>query len=596
MKDVEYTEEQQKFINHPEEVFLDACPGSGKTRAIIGRVQRLSDNLALRRGIAVLSFTNTAVDEFKRRCQSLNLQNVTVHPGFVGTFDAFVRHFFVMPAGIRGVSQRPAIVESWSSLGIEVRLRGSNAFRGNGVPLDYFDEVEGTIDPSVIGHTGLRAHVVEHKDDYERAASSYRYNLHQKGILSTADARVIALQNLSSDRWAESLGTAIASRFSEIIVDEAQDCNPLDLAILDWLRDHRLPVTVVCDPDQAIYGFRRGNEDQEILNEFSRKYDEDNIFGLTGNFRSGPNICSLAATLRDRKDPDNPKGRNNAIRTEIQILEYGGPIPGSIGKLFNELIMQTEISPDKSFVLSHKRNSALRASGVTTVSNDLGTSKVSILARAVAGFWASSGSNHDKEVALRHVERLILQLMGIIDNNEPLQRAIEQNGIDARWLRRLSLELVMAIPSKCDDTDDARSEWLSAMLNSVRNLGLAYGDGKSERRFFRRPSNNHWCQILTNKSVPDLRCATVHEAKGREYEAVCLVIPPNRAPQNHTEQLMSAWERGSNDESKRVAYVAVTRAEKMVSIAIPKAYRARLTEILDKEEVPWVIHDLDMVE
>jgi len=290
MKDIEYTEEQQRFINHPEEVFLEACPGSGKTRAIIGRVHRLSDSLAPRKGIAVLSFTNTAVDEFKRRCQSLNLQNVAVHPGFVGTFDAFVRHFFVMPAGIRGVSQRPAIVESWSSLDIEVRLRGRNAFRGNGVSLDYFDEMEGTIDPNVIGHTGLRAHVVEHKDDYERAASAYRNNLHQKGILSAADARVIALQNLSSDGWTESLGAAIASRFSEIIVDEAQDCNPLDLAILDWLRDHQLPVTVVCDPDQAIYGFRRGNEDQEILKEFSRKYDADNILGFTGNFRSGPNM------------------------------------------------------------------------------------------------------------------------------------------------------------------------------------------------------------------------------------------------------------------------------------------------------------------
>jgi len=277
-------------------------------------------------------------------------------------------------------------------------------------------------------------------------------------------------------------------------------------------------------------------------------------------------------------------------------LEYGGAISGTIVRLFNELIMQAEISPDKSFVLSHKRISALRASGVTADATDIGTSKVSVLARAVVEFWASTGSNHDKEAALRLVERLILQLIGVVDNNEPLQRAIEQNGIDARWLRRLALELVMAIPSTCDDTDDARSEWLSEMQNSVRNLGLAYGHGIGERRFFRRPPNNNWCQILTNKSVPELRCATVHEAKGREYEAVCLVIPPNRVPQNHTEQLISAWERDENDESKRVAYVAVTRAEKMVSIAIPKAYRVRLTEILDKEKVPWVIHDLDLVE
>jgi len=47
--------------------------------------------------------------------------------------------------------------------------------------------------------------------------------------------------------------------FLEVIVDEAQDCNPLDLQILEWLRGHGLAVTVVADPDQAIYGFRHGD-------------------------------------------------------------------------------------------------------------------------------------------------------------------------------------------------------------------------------------------------------------------------------------------------------------------------------------------------
>jgi hypothetical protein len=52
------------------------------------------------------------------------------HPGFVGTFDSFVAHFFIAPGGISGTDERPTIVDSWDTLGVEVRLRGRNAFSG----------------------------------------------------------------------------------------------------------------------------------------------------------------------------------------------------------------------------------------------------------------------------------------------------------------------------------------------------------------------------------------------------------------------------------------------------------------------------------
>lgn len=596
MTDIQFTDEQQRFIEHPSDVFLMACPGSGKTRAIIGRVQRLSDDIEPRKGIAVLSFTNTAVDEFKKRCQSLCLENVLSHPGYVGTFDSFVRHFFVMPSGIQGVPIRPTIVDSWGSIGIVVRLSGRNGFAGEGVPLDYFDEVNGTIDPNAIGHTGLRAHVNAHKNTYERSALAYRQNLHRKGILSSADARIVALNNLSIDGWSEKLGTAIASRFSEIIVDEAQDCNPQDLEIIDWLREHGLSVTVACDPDQAIYGFRRGNEALDIFNEISSKYDEQSSLNLTGNFRSNPAVCSLAATLRDRNEPDESLGDNRGVRSEVHIMEYSGPISGAIGKQFNTLIENNGIAPSNSFILSHKRSSALKAAGVSVNVNNTGTSKVSIIARAIAKFWASKGNDRDKEAALREIERLILQIMGVIENNELLSRAINANEIDKRWLRRLALECVTAIPQKCEDTDDSRSQWLSLLHQTFRKLGIKCADRVTERSFFRRPPNNNWCQLLSNENTPIISCATVHEAKGREYHAVCLVIPPNRAPINHTEQLISSWEEGVNNESKRVAYVAITRAQKMVALAIPKPYRERITSKLDDAGTPWSLHDLDIIE
>src|SRR5262249_4723874 len=146
--------------------------------------------LPARRGLAILSFTNSAIEEFISRCHTLGLNGALCHPGFVGTFDAFLRQFFFASGGIRGVSLRPTVVDSWETLGIDIRLRGVNAFRGDGVSLDLFDAQTNQIDPGSIGHTGLRAHVQRNRAAYEHAAALKRRALRQRGYLSAADVRI----------------------------------------------------------------------------------------------------------------------------------------------------------------------------------------------------------------------------------------------------------------------------------------------------------------------------------------------------------------------------------------------------------------------
>src|SRR5215831_8042661 len=116
------TDEQRGVINSPSAVFVHACPGAGKTETIVGRVSALISSIAPRRGLAVLSFTNAALEEFTRRCADVSLERVLRHPHYVGTFDAFVRHFLVLPGGIPGCDVRPNIVDSWRTLGVDVRL------------------------------------------------------------------------------------------------------------------------------------------------------------------------------------------------------------------------------------------------------------------------------------------------------------------------------------------------------------------------------------------------------------------------------------------------------------------------------------------
>ena len=318
----EPTPQQRAFAEHPEEAFVQACPGGGKTRTIVSRVQIMTPALPPRKGIAILSFTNSAVDEVLAKSRALGLGAVSRHPNFVGTFDGFLRQFFITPFGLQGVTVRPTVVDSWTTLDVQIRLRGGAAFRGPGVSLDRFDPATNAINPALIRHHGLRAHVLANRAAYEQVARQARLSFRRKGYVSAADARVEALARLRNAQWSTSLGRAIAARFHEVIVDEAQDCNPLDLQLLTWLRSHGLRVTIVSDLDQAIYGFRQG--DPAALIAFSQVYGVGNSLGLSGNFRSSPAICRCAATLRSRDEPDQALGENASCHTAGLYLEIRG--------------------------------------------------------------------------------------------------------------------------------------------------------------------------------------------------------------------------------------------------------------------------------
>jgi DNA helicase-2/ATP-dependent DNA helicase PcrA len=584
------TDEQDTVANHVPGAFVEACPGAGKTRAIVARIARIAPTLPVRRGLAILSFTNSAIEEFIARCHALGLNSALCHPGFVGTFDAFLRQFFFSPCGIEGVALRPTVVDSWETLGVDVRLRGGNAFRGDAAGLDLFDAENNQIDPTSIGHTGLRTHVRNNQAAYQQAAGRRRHGLRQRGYLSAADVRVDVVRLLQRAQWSAALARALAARFQEVIVDEAQDCNPLDCQIIRWLRENGVTVTVVADPDQAIYGFRHGTPAD--LRTIANGYDLQNRLPLTGNFRSSPSICGLAATLRARAIPDTSLGDTAAIAEPIHLLTYQGTIVSNgIGRWFCELMQVNGIDMKDGIVLAHARKNALRACGFGC-EEDAGNSNTAGIARAVGTFWSASVSNRARESALRSVEHAILDLMGQIDDGEVPSRAAERRGIDPRWLRRNALQLISRVPRSCADTNDARTIWISALRQEVLRLRLTYRPGTSESQYFRNLANADWQRLLATGNAPHIKSATIHEAKGKEYDAVCVVIPPDLREPRRTEQLMTTWHNRTDDEPKRVIYVGITRAKRLAVIAVPSAFGDRVRGLLEVTQVNLQVHAL----
>jgi len=103
---------QRELAETPGSVFAEACPGAGKTRAIVARY--LAAAVAeQRRGIALLSFTNAAIDEARARCTS---PRALVAPNFVGTFDTFINRFISGPAFATKHGAAARFVPAWDEV------------------------------------------------------------------------------------------------------------------------------------------------------------------------------------------------------------------------------------------------------------------------------------------------------------------------------------------------------------------------------------------------------------------------------------------------------------------------------------------------
>ena len=248
----EPTEEQRAVICHDRSAFVTACPGAGKTRMMTERARRLFQKMPSGRGVAFLSFTQAAIFELETRLRQAGLLPTPVFPSFVGTFDSFVWHFLVAPFGIKGSEARPRLIPDIADLPV-------TPFEGaHPLPLSCFCPQTGVIFEQDAKSRGFD--VSKKRDQqvqaYITAAARIRTGLRERGQLEFDEARAVALERITEPALGDRIARALAGRFCEVIVDEAQDCNPDDLTVLSWLLDSGMLVEVVCDPNQSIYEFR----------------------------------------------------------------------------------------------------------------------------------------------------------------------------------------------------------------------------------------------------------------------------------------------------------------------------------------------------
>lgn len=148
------------------------------------------------------------------------------------------------------------------------------------------------------------------------------------------DLQVLALKLLREN---PDIRNGYQNRFQVIMVDEYQDTNRIQAAIFELLIGNHNKITVVGDDSQSIYGFRAATV-ENILN-FEEKFSAERITIKT-NYRSTPEIVTLAnASIKNNKNQIHKDIRSNSPTNKKPVF-YQGPNPGAEARFITNRIRE----------------------------------------------------------------------------------------------------------------------------------------------------------------------------------------------------------------------------------------------------------------
>lgn len=290
-----------------------ASAGSGKTTVLTRRIAyRIERGNAEPRHIAALTFTRDAAGELRRR-----LRRLDIHESIeAGTFHSIALRLLRDRALTRNESM-PALAPD------RVRL-----------VRECLKELRLEIDayPAMTDIDWARARRIE-PVDYERQsratrrrgavpagrfadlAAAYERLKKRRRVVDFDDLLDLNLRAVETD---EAFRSLVHWRFRHFFVDEAQDLNPLQHALLEAWRGNRPDICLVGDPRQAIYGWN--GSDHTTMTEVERVYPGVTVISLTTNYRCSPQVVSAgAAALRaSGQRDDTASNRPDGIPLRIE--------------------------------------------------------------------------------------------------------------------------------------------------------------------------------------------------------------------------------------------------------------------------------------
>lgn len=290
-------DEQARAVTHGDgPLLILAGAGSGKTKTLTHRIAYLIGELKVFPSrILAVTFTNKAAKEMRQRLAQLldeEADNRQFMP-WMGTFHSICVRMLRMDGANIGLDKRFLIYDTDDQVSLMKQIMKARGLTDKDIKpravlsviSNAKNEMRSAEDFSMSARGPREQKIAELFFSYEKA-------LKEAAALDFDDLltkTVELLQNSSEIRrkWQR--------QFEYILIDEYQDTNAVQYALIKLLVNERRNLCVVGDDAQSIYSFR-GADYTNILN-FERDFPGTTVVKLEQNYRSTGAILDLANSL-----------------------------------------------------------------------------------------------------------------------------------------------------------------------------------------------------------------------------------------------------------------------------------------------------------
>ena len=609
--------EQRRAVEHGKDgedlpLLVIAGAGSGKTNTLAHRVAWLIVNGVDPRRILLLTFARRAAQEMTRRAESIIARaggHRAALGGIVwsGTFHSIGARLLREYAERIGLSPAFTIHDREDSADLMSLVRtdrglheSAKRFPQKHTCLAIYSRVVNTRQTLSQVLADAFPWCCAFESELRKLFASYVEAKQRHNVLDYDDL-LLGWSTMLEDA---AIAAEVGARFSHILVDEYQDTNGLQAAIVKALRPNGRGVTVVGDDAQAIFAFR-GASVRNIL-DFPQQYmPPARVVTLERNYRSTPTILAASnavmsrATERYTKDlwtertSDErpailsvPDETDQATYVAEQVLERREA--GIALKSQAVLFRASHHSAQLELELARRNIPFVKFGGLKFLEAAHIRDVIALLR------WADNP--RDRIAGLRSLQlltgvgpRIAARALDEVEAAEDPARALAHyavpGAVEADWLGLAELFAQLATrtaqwPTELSAVhrwyqpylerrhDNAEVRW--ADLLQLESLAAGY---PSRERFLTELTLGPPEATSDQAGMPLLDedyliLSTIHSAKGQEWSAVYLLnavdgcIPSDLATGSSAEL----------EEERRLLYVAMTRAKDHLTIVVPQRF------------------------
>ncbi len=292
-----------------------AAAGSGKTTVLTRRIAyRIEHGQAEPRHVVALTFTRDAAGELRRR-----LRRLDIHQSIeAGTFHSIALRLLRDRAITRNEAV-PALAPDRVRLVRECLKELRLEFDPHPAMADIDWARARRIGPADYERQSraARRRGVVPPGRFSDLAAAYERLKRRRGVVDFDDLLDLNLRAVETDAAFRAL---VHWRFRHFFVDEAQDLNPLQHALLEAWRRDRADICLVGDPRQAIYGWN--GSDHTTMTEVERVYPGVTVVSLNTNYRCSPQVVSAGAAALRASGQRDDTASNRPDGTPLRVESY----------------------------------------------------------------------------------------------------------------------------------------------------------------------------------------------------------------------------------------------------------------------------------